>query len=88
MTARMIDKEMFAEIGRYLFDGFLVALVWSKSNVTLLSENALWTETFGEYANATKTTFQVIITLIIAVTAFYRMLREIRKYRHGKKNKE
>jgi len=88
MNARMIDKEMLLDVGRYLFDGILVAVVWSKSSLTLLSQNALWTDTFGEYANTFKTSIQVIITILIAVTAIYRLLREINKYKKEKTDKE
>jgi|GEM_PF-5823928 len=88
MTGKFIDKDMLYDFGRYLFDGLLLAVVWTKSSFTLLSEHALWTDTFGDYANAFKTSIQVIITILIAVTAIYRMLREINKYRKEKKDKK
>jgi len=90
MNAKMIDKDFLLDIGRYLFDGLLVSLIWVKSNITLLNIGAenVWTETFGEYAQITKLSFQVILTVIIAVTAFYRMLIVIRKFRQGKKDKK
>ncbi len=87
MDNKVIDREMMYDIGRWLFDGLLLTVVWAKSGLTLLSQNALWTETFGEYASVIKTTVQVIITIIIAVTAFYRLLRERRRYKEGKKDK-
>lgn len=86
----MIDKELLLEIGRYIFDGLLVGLIWVETNFTLLSTsaNSIWIDTFGEYAQIFKLSFQVLITVIIAVTAFYRMLIMRRKYRSGKNNKE
>ena len=84
----MIDRDTMYDVGRYLMDGLLVAAVWIKSNFVLLSADALWTKTFGEYAELTKLSVQVIITIIIAVTAFYRMRIMIRKFREGKRKKK
>jgi len=84
----MIDKDVILDLGRYLFDGFLVAFVWVESNLTLLSTDALWTETFGNYANSVKISIQVIITAFVAITAFFRMLIMIRKYRQNKLDKK
>ena len=78
---------MFLEFGRYLFDGVLLTVIWTRSNLTLLNADALWTDTFGGYAEIIKTTFQVIITILITITAFYRMLREIKKYKKAKKDR-
>lgn len=82
----MIDREMIWDIVRYLFDGLLISVIWLETEITLLSQNALWFDTFGEYANTVKTSIQVIITLLIALTAFYRLLREIHKYRNRAKD--
>jgi len=88
MSSKMIDKEMIGDIGRYLFDGILLTAVWAKTNLTLLNVDALWADTFGEYAKIIKLSIQVIITVLIAITAFYRMLREIKKYKQNKKDKQ
>lgn len=48
MLNGLIDREMLSDIGRYLFDGVLLTVVWAKTNLTLLNADALWAETFGE----------------------------------------
>ncbi len=84
MNNAVIDRDMMLTVGKYLLDGFLITIVWAETSFTLLSANAFWAETFGEYATAIKTTVQVIITIMIAITVFYRMMMARRKYKQGK----
>lgn len=79
-------KELAFEISRYVFDGVLLLFVWASNHITFLNTDALWSENFGDYADTAKKTFQVIITILIALTAFYRLRREMLKYRKEKKS--
>lgn len=74
-------------IGHYIFDGVLVTLVWSMHRISWLKIDTLWIQSFGEYAEVAEKGFKVLITLIIGITAFYRMRREINRFRKEKKNK-
>ena len=85
MTDTRMIKEFLVDGARYLFDGILIAFVWSFNHIHLLNVDTLWAESFGSYADTAKKSFQVIITILIAFTAFYRLRREILKYRNEKK---
>lgn len=85
MTARSMYKDFFIDSLRYLFDGALLTIIWVWQHITILNIDGLWTDNFGAYADVAKISVQVALTIIIAITAFYRMRREILKFRKEKK---
>ncbi len=82
-----MHKEIIIEILRYVFDCALLAVVWTQSHIALLNIEVMWNDSFGIYADVARITMQVLVTAMIAITAFYRMRREFLKFRKEKKDK-
>lgn len=88
MVRRMIDKDMILGAIHYVFDGLLVFAVWMMHKFHIPPLTVVWNQTFGEYADVVQAGLKVLLTIVIALTAFYRLRIMILKYKREKKNED